>query len=117
MDVIVIPREDVRCADGRIEIDRSRWHTEAFAGTALRESGTFTLVAGSGGSLVLRYKSSRKGVLLYGIPVWVGDEDLYRFAPSAGEPRRLRYPPRRPAPRSRETRRVRVISENPPGLR
>lgn len=85
MDVIVIPREDVRCADGRIEIDRSRWHTEAFAGTALRESGTFTLVAGSGGSLVLRYKSSRKGVLLYGIPVWVGDEDLYRFAPSAGE--------------------------------
>jgi hypothetical protein len=85
MEVILIPRDRTRCAEGRIEIDQSRWHAEAFAGTAIRESGTFTLMPGSRGSLVLRYQSSRKGLLLYGIPVWVGDEDLYRFGPSAGE--------------------------------
>jgi len=85
MEVIVIPTDRTRCAEGRIEIDHSRWHSEAFAGTAIRESGTFTLMPGSRGSLVVRYKSSRKGLLLYSIPVWVGDEDLYRFAPSAGE--------------------------------
>jgi len=84
MEVIVIPPDRARCAEGRIEIDHGRWHSEAFAGTAIRETGTFTLMPGSRGSLVLRYKSSRKGLLLYSIPVWVGDEDLYRFAPSAG---------------------------------
>lgn len=77
--LVVIPATSVRCAHGRVEVDRREWQTEAAAGTALRESGTLTLSAGSSGSLVVEYDSTRYGVVLYGIPVWMGDDGLYRF--------------------------------------